>query len=103
MKAIIEGRRYNTETAYEIASYSNNLGRGDFNNYSETLYKTKKGVYFLAGEGGAASKYSWSCGNGSIGGDGIIVLSVQEAFDWAEQHMDIDAMEIWFGDMIADA
>ena len=50
MKKIIEGRVYNTETAKLLGefSYSN---RRDFNYFSEKLYRTKSGAYFLYGEG----------------------------------------------------
>ena len=86
MKQVIEGKTYNTETAKEIASYGNSLAMSDFRYFDETLFRTKKGAYFLSGEGGAMSKYSRPCGDMTGGGEGIIVLSVQEALEWCEQH-----------------
>jgi len=55
MKKIINGKRYDTETAQLIgsASYSN---RTDFRFWSEELYRKKTGEFFLYGEGGPASK-----------------------------------------------
>ena len=89
MKKVIDGLVYNTETAEEIASYSY-LGNSDFRHVDETLYKTKKGKYFLAGSGGPMSKYAVPVGNsGYGGGEGIIPLTVEEAREWCEKH-DID-------------
>lgn len=64
MKAIIEGRKYNTETATKLGNYRWGA-YGDFNHIDESLYRTKKGRYFLAGEGGAMTHYSRSCGDNS--------------------------------------
>src|SRR5690606_40408270 len=78
MKKIINGKRYDTETAQFIgsASYSN---RTDFRFWSEELYRKKTGEFFLYGEGGPASKYgrkieqnTWS------GGEQIIPLTLKE-------------------------
>ena len=90
MKKVIDGKTYNTETATEIGNYSY-LYNGDFHYIDETLYVTGKGTFFLAGEGGAASKYSTDLGNNSSGsGYGMEVLTTGEALQWCEDH-DIDA------------
>lgn len=90
MKAIVNGKRYNTETAVEISSYSRG-SRGDFSRIEESLYKTRRGAYFLAGEGGPMSKYARACGqNQWTGGEGIQVLTEIEARTYCEQH-DVDA------------
>jgi hypothetical protein len=94
MKKVIDGKVYNTETADVIAGWSNDLGGGDFNQCEESLYKTKKGQFFVAGSGGAMSRYSVSCGNNSWGGgEGMELLSEAEALAWCEEH-DVDADEI---------
>ena len=87
MKRVINGKVYNTNTAEELHSYWNHRGAGDFQYLSEDLYKTKKGNFFLAGEGGAMTKYSQSCGENSVcGGSGIHPLDPDEALEWAENH-----------------
>lgn len=103
MKRVIDGKAYNTETATEIADYSNDLGSGDFRNISESLYITTKGNFFLAGEGGPMTKYSQPCGNMTGGGEGIIPLSKDEALAWAEAHADGDVIEEYFSDLIEEA
>lgn len=88
MKQIIDGKIYNTETATYIG---NDYGGDGFSSYDESLYKTPRGRYFLAGEGGPMTKYAESAGQNSWrGSKKIIVLSEEEAREWAEKHMDTD-------------
>ena len=93
MKQVINGKMYNTETADELHDYSNGLGGRDFRNVEETLYKTKKGAFFLAGSGGAMTAYSESNGNTTWGSSKIIPMDECEAREWAENH-DMPADEI---------
>lgn len=104
MKQVIGGKVYNTETAEVIGSYSNNLSYSDFRNFEETLYLTKKGNYFLAGQGGPMTKYAESVGDGLGSGSDITPLSKESALQWAEQYCgdDEDVME-HFKDMIEEA
>jgi len=97
MKKIIDGKLYNTDTAEELGHYWNGLGTNDFRNISESLYRTKNGVYFTAGSGGAMSSYARPCGNMTGGGEGIMVLCVDEAKEWAERHLTAEEYEAIFG------
>lgn len=97
MKKIVDGKRYDTETAEEIAYYSNDLYTTDFGWYEETLYRTKNGNWFIAGEGGAMTGYSRPCGNnGSCGGSDIRPLTNNEAKEWLEGNDEIEALETHF-------
>lgn len=100
---IIDGKRYNPATAEEVAHYWNGLGGSDFRNLSETLYRTKKGQFFLLGKGGAMTKYAESQGNSSWGSSRCEVLSDAEAFSWLEEHEETAALEAYFSDRIQDA
>lgn len=102
-KAIINGKRYNTQTATKLASYGNNLGDNDFRYLSEALYKTPKGEYFLSGAGGANTKYSISEGNTRWNGSRIDVLTPDQARAWLEEHQKLEALESEFGKDIIDA
>lgn len=98
MKQIISGKMYNTETAELLGEYTNGLSYSDFHHFDEALYRTKKGAFFLAGHGGALTKYSQPCGdNGTCGGDGIFPLSEAEAREWMEQHASAEEYEAVFG------
>ncbi len=52
MKAIINGKRYSTETATRVVVWSNGYYENDFHHVEETLYRTPKGAYFLHWAGG---------------------------------------------------
>ena len=103
MKKVIEGKVYNTETAEEIHSWSNHYPSSDFKACSESLYRTKKGAFFIAGSGGPLSSYAVPCGSGYGGGDGIRPITREEALEWLESHDGGDAIEEHFSDMIEEA
>ena len=88
---------YNTDTAKQLARWSNGRGR-DFTACDETLYRTKAGKYFLYGEGGPMSKYATSRGqNEWSGGEHIEPLSLATAMAWAENKLDGDEYVEVFG------
>lgn len=103
MKKIIDGKRYDTNTAKEIVSASSSVSRSDFHWWRETLYRKQTGEFFLHGEGGPASRYSRSVGlNEWSGGERIMPLSFSEAQQWAEDHLDGDEYERIFGEVSED-
>lgn len=104
MKKLIDGKMYNTETAEEIATWSNTYYNSDFHYCQETLYKTKKGAYFIHGKGGALSPYSQpSGGTGRSGGEDIEHISANEAFKWLQTNDLIKEAENEFPDKIEEA
>ena len=104
MKAIIKGLRYDTATATELACAESHHNRGDFHWWCERLYKTARGAYFLAGEGGPLSHWSQPAGsNGSASGEGIRPLDQVEARHWCEDNKMVDVLESEFGGDIKDA
>ena len=104
MKKIIDGKRYNTDTAEEIATWSNGCNYGDFDWCRETLYKTSRGAYFLHGEGGARTQYSRSAGTNWVGGgEDITPQTPEEARSWLENMRRYDALETEFPETIEDA
>jgi hypothetical protein len=106
MKAIIDGKRYDTETAEEIGSfdYGHYPGSGDFSHWSATLYQTKAGTFFLHGEGGALTRFAQHCADGgSCGGEKIIPLDADSALQWAENFLDAEIIEKYFASQIVDA
>lgn len=100
MKKIINGKRYDTETAKAVAVYYSNYPINDFNYFQESLYQKRTGEFFLYGEGNAASKYAEALGmNEWCGGERIIPLTVKKAQEWAEQHLDGAEYESIFGEI----
>ena len=102
MKKIIEGKKYDTETAQKCGAkkYGN---YGDIKFIWETLYKKRTGEFFLHCEGGAATKYGEKVGtNAWESGELIDPLSYEEAMDWAEENLSGDEYEMIFGEVPED-
>lgn len=91
MKKVINGKVYNTETAEELHHWRSHHNAGDFGAYDETLYRTKKGNYFLL------------CNN-SRGGDRVIEpITRTVAIKWLEEHDGEEVIEDEFPDLIEEA
>lgn len=88
MKQVIDGTLYDTEAdGVEQLAEDRHGNRGDFEYWEEQLYKTEKGNFFLAGSGGAKSKYGKHLGNGRYsGGSEIKPMTEKEAIQWLEEH-----------------
>ena len=99
MKKIINGKRYDTETAMFCGSdsYSNRM---ELSWWEETLYQKKTGEFFLYGEGGPMSRYAETTGQNSwSGGERLMPLSLSTAQKWAEEHLTADEYEKIFGEV----
>ena len=86
MKKIINGKRYDTETAEFIGS----VHPGQLEYWREELYRKRNGEFFLYVIGGPSSKYG--SGNAEIR-----PLSIKEAQEWTEKHLSADRYEEIFG------
>ncbi len=98
MKKVIHGKLYDTETAQLIGGQGNGLGWNNFRNIDEDLYLKKTGEFFLAGEGGALTKYAEDTGHGKCAGEAIFPLTEEEAREWVEQYLDADKYIELFGE-----
>ncbi len=105
MKSIINGKRYDTDKAIKVGHSGRGGSRSDFSWWEATLYKTPRaGRYFLAGEGGAMSRWAHRFPDGSRGGgDGIVPLTDADALAWAEQELGSETIEEHFADQIEEA
>ena len=75
MKKVIKGAVCDTETATKIGSCDHDI-TDHLHWWSETLYRTKSGRYFVHGEGGPASRYSTADSDGRWkSGEQINVIS----------------------------
>ena len=101
MKKIINGKKYDTETAKLIGRYRSELGRNDFRYFGEELFLKKTGEYFLFGEGHGMSKYRSFNGNSYSWGEEIAPMSKDEAFEWASKSSDmsVEQIEAHFGEV----
>lgn len=98
MKKIINGKKYDTDTAKLIGSDGNGLAYSDFRWMHEELYRKRTGEYFLFGEGGPMTGYAETSADGWSGsGESIIPLSEEKDRKWAEKHLTADEYEEAFG------
>lgn len=98
MKKVINGKRYNTETAKKLAGWESDQDYRGLYHEEEELYCTKAGNYFLYCYGGAGSKYNQQVGSNEwASGELIQPISEERARKWAEERLDGDEYEMIFG------
>lgn len=98
MKKIINGRKYDTDTAKLVGTYWN--GEVGFGYVREMLYRKKTGEFFLNGYGGPQTKYRKACGNNCwCEGETIIPMTEAEAKNWGEKSLESDEYEAIFGEV----
>lgn len=99
MKKVLNGSRYSTETAQHLGGDQAKCPRSDFGYWEKDLYRTRAGKYFLHEQG-----FGYAMQDGSLGwGEEIIPINEDTARQWAEQHLDGDAYEAAFGEVVEDA
>ena len=102
MKKIINGKKYDTDTAKLVGEYNNGRRWTDFSYLSEKLFLKKTGEFFLFGEGGPMTQYAeWSHGL-CCDGSRIMPMTYDDAQQWAEEHFDGDEYEKIFGEVQED-
>ncbi len=65
-----------------IYEYENDYEMSNFRWMVESLYRTKKGEWFLAGEGGPMTKYRKISDGDYTYGDGLEPISPETALEW---------------------
>jgi hypothetical protein len=97
MMKIIDGKRYNTDTAEHLADLPCTYFCSDFGHHDTAIYRTTRGAYFLAGSGHAASMWAEAAPGGGQGpGSGICVVSESDALKWLESAKADEVMEKYF-------
>lgn len=91
MKKIIRGRKYDTETARKVGCKTEQAQYGDVD---YALYRKRTGEYFVHAE----FSYMLDDGNPYY----IKPLSADEANEWAQEHLNADAYEAEFGEIVDD-
>ena len=86
MRRVIEGLTNNTDTAEQVCGIDCFHYGGDFAWEETHLYRTKKGRWFLAGEGGAHSRWAKDAFGGMMGGCGIEAIDEDKAKQVLEEN-----------------
>lgn len=79
MKAIINARIYNTETADVVCDISQGWKGSDLDWHETGLFRTKNGTFFVAGRGGPRSMWAERHGRSCSAGSGLRVVDLDEA------------------------
>lgn len=108
MIKVINGKRYNTETADAVFYYNNGKFQSDFGYRSKTLHLTPKGSWFLHHWGGPMTDMAVAVGsNGRGWGEEIEAVSGDDAYGFLEAHSDdpdaLAAIEKHFAFRVHDA
>lgn len=103
MRALIDGLRYDTQSAEEVARATSPRDDTDLCYYDEGLYLSPNGTWFLAGRGNAGTKYASPMGHYLGSGERIIPLRPHDARAWLEFYGLLDLLEACFPDAVRDA
>jgi hypothetical protein len=101
MNKVIDGYTYDTETATRLAVYGERLRLAK--DYSEVLYQTTNGRFFLHCRRNGLSKYGWRFKSQRVSYEKLWALSRAEAFEWASVRLDGKEVRSLFPDMVEDA
>lgn len=100
MKKIINGKKYDTDTATLLGEFYADGGPSDFSYYEEEFYQKRTGEFFIYGKGGPRSPYAVAVGpRGWRGSEKIVPLTDAEAMSWAEKNLDVEDYEDIFGEV----
>lgn len=97
MKKIINGKKYDTDTATLLCEWDNGLPSSDFKAMRRKLFRKKTGEFFLYNWGGAATCYAQCCGQWSSEGDEIVPCDEYTAREFMEKYGSVEAYESVFG------
>ena len=107
MLKIIDGKRYNTETAEQVLFHNNGKYQNDFGYRSTTLFRTNNGAWFIRHYGGPFTDMATSAGNGLGWGEELEPVSDDAAFKFLQSHSDYpeaqEAIEKYFANCVQDA
>lgn len=99
MKRIIGGKKYDTETAVKVASWTTRgYSRSDFRFAHEDMYRKRTGEFFLHGEGHAMTQWGKAIGNARGWGEDIMPLTEEQARLWVEDKANQE-YEMLFGEV----
>lgn len=100
MKKVINGSRYNTDTAKKLANWESDQDYNGLYHEEEALCRTKAGNLFLWCSGGAASRYGKKVeSNRWTSGEMIQPVSEEDARKWAEEKLDGASYDAIFGEV----
>lgn len=88
MRKVIRGRVYDTDTARRVLRVEGRIDPGDPRTWRcESLFRKRTGEYFIAGRGGAETRWAdVSQAGGPMPGEGVVPVGYDQAREWMEAH-----------------
>jgi len=107
MIKVIDGKRYNTDTAEHVYGHDNGRGSSDFRWRTKDLYRTKSGAWFLVHEGGPLTDMACQVAGGLGYGEDLEAITENDAYGFLQAHSTDDkaqeAIDKYFTDRVVDA
>lgn len=97
MRKVINGKVYDTGTAKLVAEWDNGEQFGSFASVEYGLYRKKTGEFFLHVWGGAATRWAAVRDGRTKAAEHVVLVSYDEAREFAERHADVDMYGEVFG------
>lgn len=99
MRKVIDSKIYDTETAEAVCETESIHDGQSALNVQTSLYRTKKGTFFVAGEGGPGSQWRRQVEQNSwTGGSGMRLIHDDQARRLVELHSDPETYARLFGE-----
>ncbi len=100
MRKVIDGMLYDTDKSKEVCDIGRRgFSRNDFEWEDTQLWLTPRGMYFIAGEGGARSRWAERLGQNGCGpGEGLEAITIDEAKQLVEKHSTVEVYIACFGE-----
>ncbi|QSO53948.1 hypothetical protein JZ785_09320 [Alicyclobacillus curvatus] len=104
MVRVIDGKRYDTDKATEIATWTNGFEPTAFKYQEKTLYRTAKGNWFVSYDGGPIFDASFHAErNIHFEHSNIEAIDADTARKLLEQWNEINQLEEYFPDYVEEA
>lgn len=104
---VIDGKRYDTETARLVYNWDSGHSSDDFNQRSKGLYRTTNGNWFILHAGGPATDMAKWYGDSCSGGQSIEPVTEEGAFAFLQEHSGDSeanaAIEEFFSNSVSEA
>lgn len=99
MVKIINGKRYDTDTARLVGAWDNGTDSVEVVYVEETLYRKHTGEFFLLGYGGPDTRYAHLGEHGWECGEKIFPQTYESAKQWAKEHLSPEEYDEIFGEI----
>ena len=104
MIQIVGELKYDTDKALPITTIESKRSKLDAHYWAETLYRTKRGNWFIHGRGGPGTQYCTRLDETTMaGGERIVPVPPGDALLWLSNARHSELVDQYFGEHIQEA